>query len=161
MGILDDRFLRWGFGSVLFNVDISEIFEVVFFFFMLGRNEVGMKLDLNGFILRFGNGFKYDEFFMVVGESNNKYNVDKVFVDVFEENWFFVDDMKFVILFIIVLFFLCVFLRFGLDRKMSLRSYVNYRDSVDENRGRFNELLVYGNRLIGLDVFNEFELERE
>ncbi|XP_024366591.1 uncharacterized protein [Physcomitrium patens] len=160
-GTLDDRPSRRGFGSVPFNVDISETPEVASPSFMSGRNEVGTKSDLNGFTSRFGNGFKYDEPFMAAGESNNKYNVDKVPVDVFEENWLSVDDMKLVTSPTIAPPPSRAPPRPGLDRKTSSRSYANYRDSVDENRGRSNELPVYGNRSTGSDVSNESELERE
>lgn len=140
-------------------MNFKEIFEVVLFIYLLGRYEVMVELELNGFVLKFDSELKFDEFFLGV---NKKYDIDKVFVDIFEENWLIVDDVKFIILFFRVCFFLWVFFRFGFDRIRILRSFGIYKDSVGErSRGRFDEFLVYGSRLNGLDVLKEVELVRE
>lgn len=126
MGIWDEKFLRWGFGSVLFNVDLNEVFEVVFFIYLLGivyEERIGM--ELNGFVFKFDNELKFDELLMVGDECNSKYDMDKVFVDIFEESWVIVDDVKLVMVLFMVWFFLCVFFRFGFDRRRSFRGFVN------------------------------------
>lgn len=104
MGIWDDKFLRWGFGSVLYNVDFNEVFEMVFFMYLLGKYDSWIEMGLNGYVLKFDIELKFDELFVLGDECSNssRYDIDKVFKDIFEEKWLIVDDLKLVMVFFVM-----------------------------------------------------------
>lgn len=158
-GTWDEKSSRRDFGSVPFNVNPKETPEVASPTYPSGRYEATAESESNGFVPKFDSEPKFDE--PSLG-ANKKHDTDKVPVDIFEENWLTVDDVK-----------LTTSPsrarppsrappRPGSDRTRIPRSSGIHKDSVGErSRGRSDEFPVYGSRPNGSDVSKEAELARE
>lgn len=169
-GTWDDKPSRRGFGGIPFNVDLNEAPDVASPTYPSGTYESRTKTELNGFAPKFDNEPKFDEPSMLGDERSNssRHDTDKVPVDIFEENWLSVDDLKLLTAPSATRPPSRAPPRPGLDRRRSSRGAVSQRDSVGErsagerSRGRSDELPAYrGSRPNGPDTSKEDELARE
>jgi hypothetical protein len=169
-GTWDDKPSRRGFGSVPFNVDLNETPDVASPTYPSGTYNGRTERESNGFAPKFDDEPKFDEPSMPGDERSNssRHDTDKVPIDIFEENWLTVDDLKLVTAPSATRPPSRAPPRPGFDKSRSSRSAPSQRDSVGErsagerSRGRSDELPAYrGSRPNGPDASKEDELARE
>jgi hypothetical protein len=169
-GTWDDKPSRRGFGSVPLNVDLNEVPDVASPTYPSGTYDVRTGRESHGFAPKFDDEPKFDEPSMPGDERSNssRHDTDKVPIDIFEENWLTVDDLKLVTVPSATRPPSRAPPRPGFDKRRSSRRAASQRDSVGErsagerSRGRSDELPVYkDSRPNGLDASKEDELARE
>ena len=166
-GTWDDKPSRRGFGGIPFNVDLNEAPEVASPTYPSGKYEARTETESNGFAPKFDNEPKFDEPSMP-GDERSRHDTDKVPVDIFEEKWLTVDDLKLLTAPSATRPPSRAPPRPGFDKSRSSRGAASQRDSVGErsagerSRGRSDEVPAYrGSKSNISDVSKEDELARE
>ena len=169
-GNWDDKPLRRGLGGIPLNVDLNEAPEVASPTYPSGKYEARTETESNGFSRKNDNEPKFDEPSMPGDERSNssRHDTDKVPIDIFEENWLTIDDVKLVTTPSATRPPSRAPPRPGFDKSRSSRGAASQRDSVGErsagerSRGRSDEVPAYrGSRPDGPDASKEDELARE